>query len=369
MKFLFWTYSYDKSITKQVGIANKILAQIDAFERKGFEVFWTGFNTKSQFIIENRNGIYATYPNNIFIQYTTNFYHVKNVIEKEKIDFLYIRAQLFVNPFFLFILHQIRKINPQIKILYEIPTYPYDGENPFAISKKHFLFLIEKIFRRYLHFYIDRIVTFSQDDFIFNTPCIKISNGIDLKKINIIHKKEHSGIHFCTVATIGNWHGIDRFIKSLLHYKISDLKFFIVGGGNPIVISNLQALIAKDNYLKDTVIFCGIKTGKELETIYNLTDIAVSSLGIHRIGLKAVQSLKNREYTAKGLPFIIGFTDHDFINSKFIYQVPSDESLLNLPAILTWYANLQCKPEDIAKEAHRFSWDKQIDKILKEIGY
>lgn len=76
-----------------------------------------------------------------------------------------------------------------MKIILEIPTYPYDGEkiNHTGIKKKKYW--IEKKYRKSLYKYVDRVVTFSEDDEIFGIKTIKISNGIDLETISLIKKE------------------------------------------------------------------------------------------------------------------------------------------------------------------------------------
>lgn len=61
----------------------------------------------------------------------------------------------------------------------EIPTYPYDQEYkglPFVYQR---ILFIDKCFRQHLARYVDKIVTFSDYDIIWNRPTIRISNGIN----------------------------------------------------------------------------------------------------------------------------------------------------------------------------------------------
>lgn len=60
--------------------------------------------------------------------------------------------------------------------MYEIPTYPYDMEHK-GISSIFVLF-IDKIYRKKLHKYVDRIVTLTDDEKIFNCKTLKITNWI-----------------------------------------------------------------------------------------------------------------------------------------------------------------------------------------------
>ncbi len=87
----------------------------------------------------------------------------------------------------------------QLKIIIEIPTYPYKFE---FIEKAKILFkekklvlfakflmviLQDSIIKNFSVNYIDRIVTYSNDKLIWNTKTINISNAIDT---SVISKKE-----------------------------------------------------------------------------------------------------------------------------------------------------------------------------------
>lgn len=350
------------------GVTKKINSQIDIFSE-----YWIC------------NSIYAKHSEVILKKQKKYIYPIKNRIQKRlklmsvlyenikkdnehsiQTDFIYIRY--FKSDFcFLYFLKKIKNISNS-KIIIEIPTYPYDQEIKGGLLSK-----LDKLFRNFLYRYVDYIVTFSNDKKIFKVPCINISNGINLLENKIVDKKIKSKnlIEFTSVSTVMSHHGIDRFLYSIEHYleqyKSTDsnlkIKFNIIGEGSETV--KLKEIVARSSYLKEVVIFHGFKSGKELDDIYNRTDIAVGSLGIHRIGLKEVQPLKNREYTAKGLPFIISFKDPDFENQHFVFKVTNDESLIDIKSLIDWYYSNEFLPRDINKYAEKFSWDKQMKKVIE----
>ena len=187
--------------------------------------------------------------------------------------------------------------------------------------------------------------------------------------IKIINKKQHDGINFLSVSNCSFWHGIDRFLYSLLQYRKNGgkekIKFYIVGEGNET--SKLKKIVEDNIELQDIVIFYGFKSGEELDEIYNNSDIALGSLGIHRLKLESVQPLKNREYCTKGLPFIIGFNDPNFKNKEYVYEVSYDDELIDIEKLIKWYKNLEISPEEIRKDAEKFTWDIQMKKVLDNI--
>lgn len=347
----------------EIGVIKKLDFQIKSFNK-------LGVNIKKCKIIEEK-----FYIDDIFINnYHTGTSFKEKLLRKidlyfclkklqrtklyEGIDFIYIRY-FYSSPWFISYLKFLKKAN--LKVILEIPTYPYDGE-----VKDNFFTRWDKKYREELHKYVDKAVTYSNDKEILGITCINISNGIDLDEIKLRNKKEiKKKIVFTSVSNCSIWHGIDRFIYSILEYIKNNGKeeivFNIVGEGNEI--SKLKQIV-KENKLEKYVIFHGKKLGKELDEIYNESDIGIGSLGIHRISLEMVQPLKNREYCAKGLPFIISFNDPDFINKEFVYKVNNDEGVFDIEKIIEWYKTLKINPEEIREYSEIFSWDIQMKKVV-----
>ena len=255
------------------------------------------------------------------------------------------------------------------KIILELPTYPYDLE----IKKDNIFTKLDKKYRLNLYKYVDRIVTYSDDEEIFGIKTIKISNGIDIEKISIASKLKFNNneINFISVAQIAFWHGIDRFILSMAEYYKNNpkeiIKFHIVGDGDKKIINNLKEIV-RVNKLEEYVIFYGYKSGQKLDEIYSKSDIGVGGLAAFKQGLISGSALKNREYCAKGLPFIISYIDKGFNNQKFVYQVSNDESLFDLNKIIDWYKNLKMTSQSIRKYAEdNLTWDKQMKKVIDYI--
>lgn len=352
---------------KEIGVYKKVNYQIKSFNK-------LGVNTKKCKIIEGK-----FYIDDIFINnYHTGTNFKEKLLRKidlyfclkklqttklyESIDFIYIRY-FQTSPWFILYLKFLKKIN--LKVILEIPTYPYDGE-----VKDNFFTKWDKKYRKELYKYVDRVVTYSDDKKIWKISCINISNGIDLKEIQMVDRKKKEGkIILTSVSNCSFWHGIDRFIYSILEYTKNNGKeeiiFNIVGEGNET--SKLKQIV-KENKLEKYVIFHGKKLGKELDEIYNESDIGIGCLGNFRKGIYEGGSLKNKEYCAKGLPIIVAGLDKDFNNCRFIHQVSQDENLINIKKIIEWYKNLNMTSEEIRKYAeNNLSWDIQMKKVVESI--
>ncbi|MGL6115573.1 MAG: hypothetical protein ACRC1R_11205 [Cetobacterium sp.] len=174
---------------------------------------------------------------------------------------------------------------------------------------------------------------------------------------------------FTSVSNCSFWHGIDRFLFSLIEYSENkdkkEIIFNIVGEGNEI--NKLKKIVSKNEYLLKIVKFHGFKTGDELDEIYNITNICIGSLGRHRSGIKTMRALKNREYCATGLPMIFSEDDPDFRNTSFVYHVNHNEDIIDIKKIIEWYGQMNLSCVEIREYARKFSWDIQMKKILMEI--
>lgn len=375
MKILYFT-QVQVNLNTSIGVYKKILSQLSALRNlnievdlissvidKNYEIRILG-NKDEQKIIEkfNRKTVKITR----YIYYRK----VYQIIKQNKYDLIYIRYAQTAMPFFNNFLKKINQ-NTKTKILLEIPTYPYDNENKDIKGIKGFKIFLEKKYREKMNKYVRNIVTFTNDKKIWGIPCINISNGIDLSKVKIVEKQEHKEIAFISISSCCFWHGIDRFLYSLLQYKKNGgkekIKFYIVGEGSET--SKLKKIVEENIELQDIVIFHGFKSGEELDEVYNNSDIALGSLGFYRSGLEKGSTLKMREYCAKGLPFVVGYDDTSFSKDlPFYYQVSNDESLLDIEKIIEWYKNLKITPEEIRKYAEdNLSWDKQMKKVIDNI--
>lgn len=384
MKILYLT---SVSMTEHSGVSKKIKAQCEALEYLKNEIDLCYINRNNEFCISRelyKNGEYnilkkfklsSKVLKKIYaLRLIYNYKDVINYIKNNNYEIIYIRYIYSSNIGFINFLKKIKKINKNIKIIVEIPTYPYDVE----LLKSSFLdkirFLQENYYRKKLKKYVDRIVTFSNDNEIFGIKTIKINNGIDINQISIIKrlkKQKNKEISFISVAQIAFWHGIDRFILAMGEYYKNNpkdiIKFHIVGNGNKEIMEELKKLV-KENNLDDYIIFYGYKSGKDLDEIYNKSDIGIGSLGNFRKGILNGGALKNQEYCAKGLPFIIAGYDDNYKDVDFMYKVTADESLINLNEIINWYKNLQVTSEQIRKYVEdNLTWDIQMKKVVDYI--
>ena len=364
MKLIYLTTSIDDL---SAGVKNKINTQISVMNQNGIDV-------------ELFNPMYKGHFRN-FIKYFFTFIGRNKKIEDLKrkaveADCVYIRYFL-CNYSVIKFLKTIKIINPKLKVLVEIPTYPYERE----MKGKKLTLLIDRLFRLFLKKYVNKIVTFSSDKYIYGIPTINVSNGVDTSCIDIkkILTNNDSTINIIVVACFSFWHGFDRIISGLHQYYStggrSNYIVHFVGNGDDRVINQYKKMVEK-YHLHENIIFYGEKKGKELDDIYNICDLAFDSLGRHRSGVFYNSTLKGKEYLAKGLPIISGVeTELDNIKSfQYYFRVPADETPIDFNDIYIYYKkiydniNRQCVVNEIRHfcEQH-FDIKTTIKKIIDEI--
>ena len=366
-----------ESLTDFGGISKKIIAQVNALKNLGLHVAlsYLKADQKNKFVTryidEEKINEFSSNPILSQIQWRTRYKNVYDYIVENGIEIVFIRYIHFANPFFTSFLKKLNKKN--IKVLLEIPTYPYDQEYQELKLTSKLVLHVEKLSRRRFKKYVARILTVTPYKTIFGVPTIEISNGIDPSSIKIVEKNNStSDINLIGVASMARWHGYDRLIEGFRDYYSNPTNkreiFFHIVGDNDNAESLRYKELVKKYHLSEYISFYGRKSGEELDTIFNQADLAVGSLACHRIEIKDVKSLKNREYCARGLPFFYSETDAEFEGKDFVFRVPADESSINIEKIFEFISNHNFDAQKIRKYAiENLSWEKQYQKVLKEL--
>lgn len=374
MKLLYLIY-FDINEPKMLGVKKKIISQIVSLKSLGFDVYLV--YRSSDYLISHhiesdiiekkkiKKG-FSRYKNSIAKEISKKFI-------EEEFSYIYIR---FPNALDLTVIKFLSKI-PKNRIIFEVPTYPIKGEYKLELQR----LFEERNFREYfikilvfsqhilmtviIRFRLDYIVSFMDFEKIWSVPVIKIDNGIDISLMKIIHKKHDSNIIRLTgVANVSKWHGFDRVIEGIALYGEKNITFNVVGDGPEIrSLKNRVTELELENQVK----FLGPKFGRELEKIYQETDVAVSSLGMHRIGLISGSTLKTKEYCAMGLPFIYAYTEKE-IPEDFpgTFKLTQEDSPINIQNVIDFYNRL---PKGYDRDLNRlakekFTWDTQMKKIV-----
>ena len=107
--------------------------------------------------------------------------------------------------------------------------------------------------------------------------------------------------------------------------------------------------------------------GADLDAVFNQCVFAIGSLGRHRSGITDIKTLKNREYAARGIPFIYSENDSDFDSQPYIIKAPADESPIDVQTIIDFIDNNRIKAEDVRKTVNHLTWKEQMGRVIKSL--
>lgn len=356
------------------GISKKIRYQTDGLRANGHEVAFCHYEIredghKVRMIDEKILEDYGTGKLAAFKK-RIGYDAIYRYILENNIKLVYIRSYHNANPFTIRFYRKLKKSG--IKAVMEIPTYPYDQEYRDAPFFWRLELLTDKIFRKSMAKALEAIVTFTDNNNIFGQKTICISNGIDFNAIPLKQQLNDTTneIHLIGVAEVHYWHAYDRVISGLCEYyhthPTRKVYLHIVGGLGIYEQQSFAALIRKYG-LQNQVLLYGQKQGEELEQLFEKCDFAIGSLGRHRSGIDKIKTLKNREYAARGIPFIYSETDGDFEGMPYILKAPADESPIEIEKILDFYDSLTLAPQEIRDSIKNLSWKEQMQKVIDNL--
>lgn len=385
MKILYVLY-FNPYSSENAGVKKKIDNQLDAIETLGKHVD-LAYIRNSKLVIENRYGEKRTYD---LYKGRTNYRKsmnlvLKKIVDKQDYTHLYFRFPGSIEWYFFNTLKSIKKQN--IYIFLELPTYPFDGERRLflksEIKKKRYLsyflrqviYFSEKIYTLRIKKYVNKIVTFMSHKKIWGINTIVIENGVNVNEYLpalLSKSKEYEDIFVLTgVANISEWHGYDRVIEGIKNYKSSMSKkrniiFNVVG--NSVEAERLQELVNSYN-LNDCVFFLGTLYNDDLKKVYEQTDLAIGSLGMHRIGLSEGSTLKVKEYCSLGIPFVISYVERGLPeNFSYCLNVSSNDSAIEIQELVDFNSKFSDR-KMVSEVMHEFavvnfSWNKQMNRIF-----
>lgn len=352
----------DEEYSLDLGVAKKINGQINAFKDLKCNVDYLRIKNKK--IVLN-NVILDKIKYRKFAY--RNFYNCLKRLDK-RFDFAYLRYTKADMFFFRTVKLLYKK---GIKVIIEIPTYPYlvEVNNKSVLGKLEIA--LDNIITGKLKRYVHRICTTSKENYIFGIETIKINNGININSIPVKKKSCHdkSIINMIGIGNLARWHGYDRIIKGLANYykenNSINIQFFIVGEGRERV--NLESLTAELN-IKNYVHFLGSKTGKELDDIFDEMDLGISSLALFRAG-GGHDPIKSKEFLGRGLPILLAYDDKLIdMSLEYVFLAEESESAIDISEVVERYKCINSSSIDIRNYAYEhLSWNKQMIKVINEL--
>ena len=361
MKGYYLYYSEDDIRTadrKLTGIENKVLDQVKTFNEEGlpFELV---------VMIHTIGGLWSKIVSRL--PFGSDGVHYPDVRDLADADWIYIRKHYIIYPLRRF-LKQLRRQNPHCKVVFEIPTYPYDKEFMQIGVKVWPILWRERYTRRHMRGLIDRYAPIGGEglDSLWGVPTVPLMNGIRLKDTTLRSPADGNGqIKILCVSYFTRYHAIDLFFAGLEAYYaqggVRDIQLYLVGEGH--AWPELTGLVAQSEVLQKHVHLEGPRTVAELDPYYDLCDLGIHGYGLHRQmdtggqKIPCASAIKTREYLAKGLPFMGNMVDV-FVGKDipFFLNCPLGETPVDIESVVRFYGTLY--PHDTREE--KLAWARQM---------
>ena len=299
----------------------------------------------------------------LLLYYFLADWHLMRTVDFNQYQLFYIR-HLPAHPLFIQLLKKARRQNPQLKIVIELPTWPYDAEASGIVAKT--AAISDRFFRKKMGKYIDRFVHFGAEKEIWGVPTISMSNGIDVAQKPIRHwQKSLDGT--LRLLAVGSWsagHGLDRILYGMKEYTQKGGKVSLTVSGAGPGIPALIAL-ARELQLEHLIRFLPPTQGPSYDALFDQSDVAIGGLAIHRKGIKEASPLRHRDYCARGIPFVLAGKDSDIaVDWPFCLQIPEGDAPVDLIEVQHFWDSLQKEHPHFTQEMRTFA-QNQLDWKVK----
>ena len=350
---------------ESVGVSRKIDMQMEEFGRH-YDMQEIEIKTPARTLIQRIVGLFPTAS-------ITRDYE-EALARLERPDLVYVRRAVADRAYVRF-WKRIKELYPSCKIIIEVFSYPYDGDD-FGKWNAWPFYIKERIYRPRLKKYVDRFVTFTADREIFGIPAITY-NGINVEKIRKIGGAFTEGqIHLIAVAFMQRHHGYERIIEGLRQYYGADggreyeVHLHLVGDGPEK--SLYQELVGRYG-LEAYVHFYPTMVGEPLDELYDRCDIALVSFGMYKARFYGkMGALKSRECLAKGMPLLTG-CEIDVLPEDYPYALvfPNGASTVRTEDIVAFYRKIKSMEADkgrLADSIRQFAREHvSMEAVMKPI--
>ncbi len=334
---------------QNAGVVKKCRNIANAFQLHDYQTDRVFFSQKGLLLNERIWGLWPVSTRKGSIGHMLLFFVFADLFLLRKLNFdnyqfISIR-HMPTHPGFIFFLRRLKRKYPQLKIILDFPTWPYDRELARGMRGR-FLLWLDRLYRQQLQHYADLALHIGPEPNIWGMPTLQISNGIQPEDFPLKIPAAANGhsLKLVFAGNIAHWHGLDRVLAGLVKYyagkkdRAAKVSLTIIGQGDA---SEALQRMAQQWGMETYVSFVGPQNAQQIEAYYQRADIAVGSLALHRIGLSAGTPLKHREYCAAGLPFVFAGADADFrLDFPYALQVSADDTPLDLAALYHFYRKI-----------------------------
>jgi len=363
------------------GVMKKLLDQAESSKEDNLRINFLLLTSETELKINLDNIYIENLPKTNYHKKTKAIVEILDYYSK-RFNVFFIRKMTYIP----LLLHALKTFKDKYKLTIindhqtkEIPEYK-NGNEGYII--KLLLEMLEKKGIRYINRYnlLDGIVATTREILNYEQNLYKCKNGFVMG--NGMRYREELKTGFATfdgnvlklVMSIGQyypWHGLERLIKSMeLYRNYITTKLVLIAGKNS---KRMENIIRKKSNIELYI----NPTEDTQKAIYRFSNLAVSSLSLHKKSLKEASPLKSREYMQRGIPFIYAYYDTDISNSaisNYFIKIKNDDSIINLEKVVHFLEKMGDSKEITNKitafAKNELSWGKKLkslENFIREI--
>jgi glycosyltransferase involved in cell wall biosynthesis len=273
-----------------------------------------------------------------------------------KPDIVYFRYPMYDS-------HVLRLVQELPNVVFEVQTKAESELSPAAAANDN-TFAKQLLPRaRGIVAVTDEILEYEQQRAGSRRPGYVMPNGMNAESIEFTPHvpSGEAAIEMVCAAQYAPWHGIDRILAGMALAEPSardGVLLHLAGEGD--VVASYKSFVAEFG-LDEHVRFHGRLTAEQLTPLFARSHIAIGSLALHRINLRQLAVLKNREYCLRGIPFVFAGEDLDFTGDlPFVKTFSANDEPISLTALRD-FATATAGDPHLRQQAraygeHQLSW-------------
>lgn len=320
------------------GVAKKVKMQIKALEQNGHNVECAAYGKDGVCIFKGSQIVNSVSYNKNKMRRFQLLKFTLDYIKQNAKDVLYIRFA-YSDPKMYSFLRKARKY--VAKIIIEIATYPYRYKRTFFRDKRTWVIqAIDRIYLPRISKYVDKYYVIGEPvDTICGVRATNIPNGIVDNSFSLKSGNIGEDINIMCLANMYIYQGYDRLICGLNEYKkrggSKKITIHLVGDGPEI---DKYRQLTNQYKLNEEVIFHGQKDGKDLEALFEICNVACSTLAPHRNQIIYASPLKSKEYMLRGIPYIYAYKEIGIENPcEYIKHIESNDAPIDMELIIAFF--------------------------------
>ena len=300
--------------TRQSGVGKKIQSHVATWQRMGHEARLFMHTSAFEPLSELIEADYFFYTGAGKVKTEINRVRAAkqlvNAVRSFQPDIIFLRYGMYVYP-----AHRLAGIAPVVEEINTNDLSQHEELGPAYSLYNRFTrgILLKRVYGLVA---VSHELAASHAFASFKKPTIVISNGIELDAIEPLPAPYNETPHLVFIATPGySWHGVDKLLTlARLH---ADLTIHVVGYDGPEQAEPRPANVHFHGYLHSDA-YVGL---------LRKSDLAISTLALHRKAMQEASPLKTRECLASGLPTVIAYTDTDLNQAAFdfLLKIPNKE--------------------------------------------